>query len=263
MAKKKNDGTSSSLRTARAAEMAKERDRKARKERLGLSGVIIAVVIALIAIASWGVSQEAKRNKAQTDLLTPKHSSIEAKTFGINYTPKDVGYKGNIKPVKVVLYEDFQCPACKQFEEVAGEILNNLVKSGKLSIEYRMVSFLDESGASPNEYSRRMASAAICALDAGGPQSWKKVHDYAYKNQPRELTLGPTNRALLKTVKEIEPKVNEDCVISGRYVPWMDEATAEFNASGISGTPGAIINGKKLSAEEILPEIDKLLSAKK
>ena len=70
--------------------------------------------------------------------------------------------------MSVEVYEDFQCPICRSFEEQSGDFLRQQVASGAVTITYRPFSFLDDTGGSPNDYSKRSTSAALCALDQGG-----------------------------------------------------------------------------------------------
>src|ERR1700722_18072241 len=42
----------------------------------------------------------------------------------------------------LVVFEDPQCPYCRQFEEVSGDLLRREVAAGAVAIEYRMRCFL-------------------------------------------------------------------------------------------------------------------------
>src|SRR6202166_5447648 len=43
---------------------------------------------------------------------------------------------------RLVLFEDPQCPYCRQFEEVSGDLLRREVAAGAVAVEYRMRCFL-------------------------------------------------------------------------------------------------------------------------
>jgi len=80
-------------------------------------------------------------------------------------------------PVKLIVWSDFQCPACKNFAEgVEGRLITNYVVPGKLLVEYRdMVIIGPESEAA--------AAASRCADDQG--KFWP-YHDVLFANQAPE-----------------------------------------------------------------------------
>ena len=92
-----------------------------------------------------------------------------------------------------MIYEDFQCPVCKAFEQANGAFLDEAVKNGDITIEYRLLAFLDR--ASPNQYSSRAGSAALCAFDSGGGEAYKKVANLFWANQPPKSS-PPARRTL-------------------------------------------------------------------
>ena len=52
---------------------------------------------------------------------------------------------------RLVLFEDPQCPYCREFEEVSGDLLRREVAAGAVAIEYRMRCFLGKDELSDNE----------------------------------------------------------------------------------------------------------------
>ena len=48
-------------------------------------------------------------------------------------------------PVDVTLWEDFQCPNCKDFEAENGAMLDHLVTDGDITLTIHPLSFLDSS----------------------------------------------------------------------------------------------------------------------
>ena len=52
---------------------------------------------------------------------------------------------------RLVLFEDPQCPYCRQFEEACGDLVRTEVAAGTVAVEYRMRCFLgDESVRADN-----------------------------------------------------------------------------------------------------------------
>ncbi len=234
-------------RAARAEQMRKEREKADRKQRNLITVGIVVVVIALVAVGGYAVKNENDKNKKETEVINPKNTT---KDFGITYTTADAGGEApsGTKPVSVELYEDFQCPACLQFEQASNAFLKEQVKSGAITITYRPFSFLDENGASPNRYSHRSTNAALCALDQGGVDDYVKVHDYLYQNQPQERTNGPENAELITALQGLGVTGIDSCVRTERFVPWIDEAKAAGTDRGVSSTPTVFVGGKKVES---------------
>ncbi len=234
-------------RAARAEQMRKEREKADRKQRNLISVAIVLVVVALIAVGGYAVKSASDDRKAETKVINPKGATDD---FGIVYTAEDAGgtVPADTKPVSVELYEDFQCPACLQFEQQSNAFLKDQVKSGAITVTYRPFSFLDENGGSPNEYSHRSTSVAMCALDSGGVTEYVKAHDYLYANQPKEGTMGPENQELFDSFTAAGIKVDESCVLTERFVPWVNKSTAAGRDRGVNSTPTVYVAGKKVEA---------------
>ena len=79
----------------------------------------------------------------------------------------------------VDLYEDFQCPACKQFEAPLGSTIQGLAPQGKIKLVYHVMNFLDDNLR--NDNSTRAANGAFCAADDG---KFQEFHDAVFPNQP-------------------------------------------------------------------------------
>src|ERR1700691_4972214 len=61
---------------------------------------------------------------------------------------------------RLVVFEDLQCPYCREFEEVSGDLLRREVSAGSVAIEYRIRSFLGLESV-------RAANALAAAVEAG------------------------------------------------------------------------------------------------
>ena len=61
------------------------------------------------------------------------------------------------------MYEDFQCPHCRDFEKAFGPTISKLIDSGAVAADYYMVSILNCQAN--HNYSTRAASAAYCVAD--------------------------------------------------------------------------------------------------
>lgn len=245
-------------RAARAEQMRKDREKAEKRQRNIITSIIVVVVIALVGGAGYAIQKTVADNKAENKVVTPKGAT---KDYGILYTPKDAGStKKDADPVRVTLYEDLQCPVCKAFEQAYGPVLEQMVKSGEVEVEYRFLSFLDRT--SPNEYSSRAGSAAVCAFTEGGPAKFKQVHDALYQNQPEEGTAGPENKELLATLESAKVTGAAACVNKTRYAPWIKKADEAARDANVTGTPTVEVAGKKVEgAQGGVPTMDQIQKA--
>jgi hypothetical protein len=88
------------------------------------------------------------------------------------------------------LYEDYQCPNCKETEDTYGPVLKQLAASGDIKLQYRTLTFLDNGR---NDSSYRAAMAAASADMVGKLEAY---HNMIYKNQPAREGDGYTDDQL-------------------------------------------------------------------
>ncbi|WP_019145994.1 DsbA family protein [Aeromicrobium massiliense] len=226
-------------RAARAARQREERERAARRQRVKVTAGVVAVVVALVAMTAWGLGRAESRD--EKPLVEPSGVTAE---HGVLRVAEDAA-----DPVPVVVYEDFQCPACKAFEAEAGEWLDQAVDRGEISVEHRPVAKLD--GASTTEYSSRAGNLALCVVDADGPEAFADVHRRLFAEQPPEMTAGLDDDRLVEIGEEagVGVDVLEPCVADRRFDHWLDDANEAFDDGGHGGTPTVLVAGEPVVAE--------------
>ncbi len=116
---------------------------------LVLAGFAVLAVIGIILVIIFGGGS----SSSNSDLVTAleKHNTeFPAELAKGNKVGKDDA------PVKITAYEDFQCPFCLKYTATQeGDVINELVKTGKVQLEYRPFYFLQDFG----DYSERAANA--------------------------------------------------------------------------------------------------------
>jgi protein-disulfide isomerase len=138
------------------------------------------------------------------------------------------------------------CPHCREFEDKAAETLAGLVDSGKATVVYHPLAFLDS--ASSTDYSTRSAAASGCAADAG------KFVDYMaalYAQQPAEGSAGLSQTQLINlgSVAGVDAATFGECVRADRHVAWVAGVTEQAVKRGITGTPTVLVAGKPVDAD--------------
>lgn len=147
------------------------------------------------------------------------------------------------------IYEDFQCPACKQAEEIYGETITKLADAGTVRVVYHMRNFLEDNPGFTSQgatSSTRTANAAACAADAG---RFLPFHDAVYAGQPASEGTGYSDAeiegfAQTAGISGGALDTWKSCVKDKRYVDYVkrvDEATAK---AGYTTTPTYVVAGK-------------------
>ena len=239
--------------------MRKEREKADRRQRNLITIAIVVVVLALVAVGGYAIQSTSDARAKENDVVTPKGATDD---HGVEFTAEDAGGEPASDPVKVIIYEDLQCPVCRAFEQASGAFLDEAVKNGDISIEYRLLTFLDR--ASPNQYSSRAGSAALCAFESGGGEAYKKATNLLWANQPQENSAGPEDAALVDTLDQagVSGDTVEACVLKGKFIPGLEEATEASSDDRVTGTPWVVVDGKKVEgANKGLPQITDLQKA--
>ena len=255
----KNTPEKREARRQRAAEAVKERQAAERRRKtLTIVGVVTAIVVVIGGVFALtrvldttgdtpdnvpGVAQDP--NASQTDAGEPSSTPGKLDGFAVVVGQDDA-------PVTVTIYEDFQCPACANFEGQVGEQLLEAIDEGKVRVEFRLLSFLDR--ASTNDYSSRALNAALVVLDTAGVDAFLSFHADLYANQPAEGGPGFEDddlieRAVAAGAVEADVRTGiEDKV----FEQWIKNATDQMSKDGVTGTPTIRIDGEEADPEELL-----------
>lgn len=223
------------LRAQREAEL----KAAARKKRLNLGlGIVAGVVV--ISLLVWGV-YTFKDTIGATNAV-PSHANGDKSGIVVN-----PGKAKNNVPL-VVIYQDYQCPVCKQFHIVFGTKLREAAEAGKIQLEYRTMNFLDTN--LQNDASTRSAVAAACADNVG---VYGAYYDALYDNQPATEGDGYSNDLLRVTIPA-QLGITGD-KLAGFQKCYDTKATLQFingtndlaGRAGITGTPTYMYNGKDIT----------------
>jgi protein-disulfide isomerase len=141
-------------------------------------------------------------------------------------------------PRRLVLFEDPQCPYCREFEEVSGEMLLQELSAATVSIEYRMRSFLGIESV-------RADNALALAAELG---HFNDLRLHLFAAQPEEQTGGFTVPDLIELGRQvnIEGSQYEQGGREGRYQRWVVEMDQIFQELDPEGTPAAALDGKPI-----------------
>ena len=162
--------------------------------------------------------------------------------------------EGTDEPKAVLsIYEDFQCPHCRDFEKNFGPTVAKIIDSGAAAVDYYMVSILNRTNGG---YSGRAANAAYCVGDAD-KDAFKRFHAALFAQQPQEGSgSGPDNAKLIEIARQAG--VTGDvpgCIDKGTYEKMSKGLAA---ASNITATPTIRLNGQDINPanpDELLAKV--------
>ena len=142
--------------------------------------------------------------------------------------------------VTIELFEDFQCPFCKNFTDtVEPQVLTDLVYTGQALIVYRHFVLIGPE-------SLAAANASMCASEQD--RFWD-YHDALFANQLGENVGSFSAERLDKIAENLDLDLTsfQSCVDETRYQDLIDADTTLGRSYGIVGTPSVVVNGFLLS----------------
>jgi protein-disulfide isomerase len=142
----------------------------------------------------------------------------------------------------VVVYEDFLCPICGEFEKAGHEQLQQLADQGKVQIEYRPFVLLGRLGP----YSARSTLTWALVLQQDGPDVAKKFHDLLFANQPSEEGPFPSKEDVIALAGQAGADVDKltAAIAAGQGVDWPVDATDLAESLGVHSTPTVVLDGE-------------------
>lgn len=173
---------------------------------------------------------------------------------GVTVTTADDGTVTMVKSgaaSKVVdVYEDFQCPVCKEFHRVNDATLKNLAGEGRAKVVYHPIVLFSEEPLAGN--STRAATAARCVTDG---DRWLAFQDQLFAHQPAEGSTGFAVADLVSygTAAGVTGSDFASCVRTQRYAAQVRQVSqVALTRGGIVGTPTVKVNGVALSTDETM-----------
>ena len=162
-------------------------------------------------------------------------SATNPEVIPSGHTPEGGVLVGDTNAGKsMVLFEDPQCPYCREFEEVNGPLVTAALDARELAVEYRMRCFLGPESV-------RADNALVLAAEAG---RFDELRRALFAAQPPEGTGGFTIEDLLRLGAEVglTDSAFASGVRGGRYANWVLRREALYQSEDPQGTPAAWLN---------------------
>jgi protein-disulfide isomerase len=163
-------------------------------------------------------------------------------------------------PVKLDVWEDFQCPYCDEFtRSVEPSIVSQYVAPGTAQLTFHDYSFIG-NGHSPDE-SNDAAVAARCAEDQG--QFWAYMQ-YLYANQGASENSGTFNKTMFDAIATklgLNLGTFDSCLSDPAKLQAVRAETAQGQQLGITGTPTLFVDGKALANPQDINAVSSAIEA--
>jgi predicted DsbA family dithiol-disulfide isomerase len=144
---------------------------------------------------------------------------------------------------RLVVFEDPQCPYCREFEAASGDLLRREIASGAVAVEYRIRSFLGEESV--------RAANALAA--AAGPGKFDELRRELFAEQPPEHSGGFSADVLVELGRRVGLTGSEyvAAVRARRYERWVREIDEAFEEQDSRGTPFALLDDRPVGSDTL------------
>lgn len=194
------------------------------------AGTVLGVVLVVLFAGAVGVGVH-RSQRGAGEVRVPPGATASGVVVG-----------ADAAPVTLDVYLDFQCPACRAYEERSGATVDELVASGAARVVHHPVAYLDRF--SSTRYSSRSSAASGCAAEAGVfPQFLRLL----FAGQPAEGGEGLPDEALVALGEQAGAGPGfAACVAEDRYAGWVAGLTDEASRAGITSTPTVLADGREI-----------------
>ncbi|MBO1900630.1 thioredoxin domain-containing protein [Leucobacter weissii] len=252
----RRDQAREQARVAREAEKKREK-----RNRVLLQGGVVLGVLAILAVVGLVLMQTLKpagpgpENMVSGGVTFGTDLKVEptpALAEGEERQPRDVDWSQ--LPIDVTIYVDYMCPACGAFEQQYGEVFQNYIGSGDITLTVYPINFLDAA----SKYSTRAANLVSCVVE--------QQPDYAFtlhnqllsaEVQPTESSTGLTDEQLIEQAEVAGATATDElrqCVKDQRFGGFISANYKQVSENGVL----SLAEGERMlmprSSTELQPE---------
>lgn len=199
---------------------------------------IVIAMVALVVVTGVVFSMMSQNNKENASLAALAGTKLKPAITATIDPENGSAIVLNPGQAKVIdIWEDPQCPICKNFEDANGDYIESLVRENKATVRFHVLSFLGDESV-------RAANASFCAADEG---QYLDYHHALYAVQsPLENSGFWSNQKLIDiaTTIGIKSKKFSDCVSKGSKIALVKANYDSMQKFGVTGTPTVFIDGK-------------------
>lgn len=139
-------------------------------------------------------------------------------------------------PVKIIVYTDLECPACKYYHTQLKTLESKYVATGKLAVIYRAFPLDAIHSKVRNEF-----MAAECVNELGGNDKYWQFIDKIFEVTPSNNDLDPAKLSETAKALKINIKSFDTCLTANKYADKIQKSVDEAQALRAPGTPTTFI----------------------
>ena len=189
---------------------------------VGISAAVVLVVVLAVAFSS-----------------RPQAISVEAPDLPAEWLSGTTMGDPNA-PVTIQAWEDFMCPACRQWTtSVEPQVIEQYIKPGLVKLEFHQFPLsIHAPGAEMG------AQASLCANDQG---AFWPYHNRLFPAQDQGQA-GFTIDSLVRYADELglDSRALMDCMSSQKYRADVTASVQEAVRLGLNATPSILVNGVRM-----------------
>jgi protein-disulfide isomerase len=242
-----------------------EQKKRERRNKFFIQGGIIVAVLAIAALIGTLIFNSVKpdgpgpRNMASDGILLTAGddgaiAAVETPAIAANADPTPTVPDDSGTVANIVVYIDYLCPFCGQFEATNSESIRTMVEEGAATLEVHPIAILINKSAG-TQYSLRAANAAACVADTS-PDSFYDFNTLLFENQPEEGSTGLSDDELKDLAGEAgvsSRSTVERCIDDGQFESWVQDATdralteevPNSDLPSVTGTPTVLVDGQQ------------------
>jgi len=242
--------------------VSKRQEIRARRRRAHIRNQIIvalvvvagAVLVTFALILPMVNNARTAANAASTPVVAITPQAFNVKVDGVHLGDPSA-------PVKVDVYEDFRCSACRTYtQNIEPQVIKNYVETGK--VFYTFHSFIVIDGHDGSDASLRSANAAMCASEQN--RFWD-YHDTLYANQITEDASLFTDARLTTMAENLKLDMTafNQCYQAKKFASQIQQDIAQAITLKVTGTPSVFVNGTYVQDFQLTAQaIDNALAGK-
>ena len=221
-------------------------------------GGIVLTKDGIVKNSSTRETRDFKQLATSTSSVTPMVNGTAA---AVNTLPPGVQTAEeaakNGQPVRVTIFQDYNCVHCAEFEIKYGEEIQKLVEDGTITLEIRNLTFLDRS--SPTAYSARTAAAAYSVANQVSTSNFLNYQREIFSHQG---TGDMNNQQIADIASKYGASIGSD-MNEDKWRPLVDVVNAESASNGIQGTPTVFVDGDQYTSNDFSAFLKSKIEAKK
>lgn len=224
-------------------EIRQRRQRERTRNRILVISLVAAgaLLVAFAFIRPLVKKTQATANATQAPVISITPMAINTQVNGVHLGDPNA-------PVKVDVYADFRCSACRYYTlNDESKIIQTYVDTGK--VYYTYYSFIIIDGSDGTDASYRAANAAMCAADQG--RFWD-YHDILYTNQVTEDASLFTDERLVSMAQNLNLDMTafNQCYQAKKYASDINNDTSQAHSLGLTYTPSILVDGTLVQVQQ-------------